>query len=118
MSARLFWKFWFPLYLLALGCLIAALLFARQQALSVYGTDVAREEWQEWVKEAREQEEGEGPIRRRAPKTDTPPALILMRDYFVTTLAGSVVLCSAVYWSFAFLLNGALTTRSMDIDRA
>jgi hypothetical protein len=94
-----------------LSCIIAGLLYARRQAITVYGTDAARKDWQQWVTAAQEQEAGEGPIRRRAPKSDRPPALVLMSDYFVTCLVAAIVLPSAVYWSFAFMLNGVLVTR-------
>jgi hypothetical protein len=99
-----------------LCCIIAALLYARRQAITVYGTDAARKDWQKWVEDAREQQSGSGPIRRRAPTTDRPPALILMRDYFITCLAAAIVLPSAVYWSFAFMLNGVLTQRRNDFE--
>jgi len=114
LSSRIFWRLWLPLYVLILCCIIAGLLFARREAIRVYGTDTARADWQQWVKEARAQEAGEGPVRRRAPSTDSPPALILMRDYFLTCLAAAIVLPSAVFWSLAFMLNGVLASRTKD----
>jgi hypothetical protein len=99
-----------------LGCTIAAMLYARRQTEAIYGTEQARTDWQEWVKAAQKQEAGEGPIRRRAPTTDTPPALILMRDYFITCFTGALVISSALFWSLAFLLHGVLTSKPLEVD--
>ncbi|GIW94450.1 MAG: hypothetical protein KatS3mg110_2491 [Pirellulaceae bacterium] len=105
------WWIWIVLYVVFLSVLVSGMFYARRQALALYTTAQARQEWQEWVAEARRQEAGKGPVRRRAPQVGEPPAAVLMRDYFGTCLAGAVVLSSALYWSLAFMIHGALFVR-------
>ncbi len=105
MNRTLLW-IWLPLYALTLAAIVAGLFYARAQAAAVYGTEQAEADWQEWVDEAKRQEQA-GPVRRRAPKVSRPPAAILMEEYFVTCLAGALVMGSALFWSFALLAQGA-----------
>jgi hypothetical protein len=107
---------WFPIYLFVIGLVVAGLLYGRKTALRVYGDQEAQEGWDEWVKDVANEQPRAGPVARRTPKSAGPPALILMRDYFAVCLGGSLLVTTAVYWSLAFLLHGALTT-SWQLDR-
>jgi hypothetical protein len=108
---RFFWIIWTPLYVVLIVAVVAGLWYARREALAIYTTPAARAEWQKWVAEAQRQERGEGPVRRRAPRTDQPPAAILMRDYFLTCLAAALLLVTALFWSLAFMMHGAFLVR-------
>jgi|FLYL01.1.fsa_nt_gi hypothetical protein len=103
-----FWVIWIPLYGAVIAAVVFGLWYARRQAEAIYQTPQAIADWQKWVREAERQERGEGPVRRRAPKVQEPPAAILMRDYFGVCLAGAIALSSALYWSLAVMIHGAL----------
>jgi hypothetical protein len=122
-NSKSLWTIWFPIYLFVAGLVVAGMFYGRRQALAAYGTPQAQADWQEWVNEARRQQQGQGPVRRRPPQAKGPPALILMRDHFTTCLGGALLITSAVYWSTAFLLHGSVTSsrspspREEDDDR-
>ena len=40
------------------------------------------------------------------PKSDEPPALVLMRDHFAVCLSGSLVISSVLFFFLAFLITG------------
>jgi len=46
-------------------------------------------------------------VKRRAPKSAQPPALVLMRDYFAVCLGGALVLSTVLFATFMMLVRGA-----------
>ncbi len=48
------------------------------------------------------------PVRRKAPSSDEPPALVLMRDYFGVMLSGAVLFGSLLFAVLAIALRGVL----------
>jgi len=111
MFGKNLWRLWMPLYLGLVAGVGAGMWYGRQKALDLYGTPAAEKEWRDWV-EATRKHEGEGPVKRRVPESPQPPALILMKDYFGVCLAGALLLSSALYWTFAFMLQGAFFVRT------
>lgn len=108
MLASRFIRIWGPLYVLAVVGIVLGMQYARQRAREVYGTSGATADWQRWVADARAQADGKGPVRRRVPKSTRPPAAVLMEDHYPTCLGGALILGSALFWSLAFLVQGAL----------
>ena len=104
-------------YVSVVAAVVAALAYARQQALRTYGTEQAQGEWDEWRDQATEQAQGQGPVTRRAPKSAEPPALVLMRDYFAVCLVIAVTLTSVLFVTFVGLVRGALRTPAF-VDRS
>ena len=99
---------WLAAYLLVMASVVGGVTAFRDWALHTFDTPAARAEWQTWRDEATKQAASDGPVKRRIPKSGEPPALRLMRDYFVTCEVLAVVLSSALFATFAFLLRGAL----------
>lgn len=95
-------------WVVMLSLLVTVFLFARQAAMTTYGSAETQAHWDAWRLEALEQSRGAGPVKRSVPKSDEPPALVLMRDYFGVSLGASLVLATSVYFSFAWFLRGAL----------
>ena len=104
-------------YIAVVAAVVAAMAFARSQALRNYATDEAQGQWEKWRQKAKEQEQGEGPVARRTPKSAEPPALVLMRDYFAVCLVIAVTLSSVLFVTFLALVRGALTTPAF-VDRS
>jgi hypothetical protein len=45
------------------------------------------------------------------PKSDEPPALVLMRDYFTVLMFGAILFSSMLYWIMAWFVTGILRGR-------
>jgi hypothetical protein len=88
---------WLAAYAVAMAALAGGLVHLRGQVLNTLDTPKARREWQAWREEmAREAEQG-GPVQRRVPKSDVPPAVILFRDYFAACLATTLLIGTVVF---------------------
>jgi hypothetical protein len=107
--------FWLILYLLVMGGGLWGLHRARAWALELYeasssDADEQQEAWQEWRNAAAEQAAGKGPVMRRVPKSDQPPTLVLLRDYYTMCNAALLVFGSVLFGTFLFLVRGMLTS--------
>lgn len=77
---------------------------------TAFANTKAQSDWQHFRDDVAESvETGQGPVSRSVPKSEEPPALVLLRDYYIECLVVSLVLSSALYWTFAFFLRGVLT---------
>ena len=103
---------WLLAYLTVMAMVCAGLVYGRQQALAVYGSESAQGEWNAWRADAKEMALGAGPVKRREPKSLEPPALVLMRDHFVACLALALVLSSVLFCTFMFFVRGAIASTS------
>ncbi|HZL86746.1 MAG TPA: hypothetical protein VFB96_00100 [Pirellulaceae bacterium] len=109
---------WLVLYVAMLAAVVGGLFYARQRAIAVYGTDRAEAQWNMWRKDVKQQEDGNGPVARQVPKSAEPPALVLMRDYFVVCVVIAIALSSVLFGTFVFLLRGTLDTPTKFVDRS
>jgi hypothetical protein len=98
---------WLIAYLAMLALVTRGVFYGRQQALAVYGSAEAQTEWDAWRSDAKKMAEQPSTVKRRAPKSAEPPALVLMRDYFVVCFAGAVVLSTVLFGTFMLLVQGA-----------
>ena len=81
-----------------LGCLIAyaalmaavvgSMFWVRHSVLAELSTPESIADWQTWRDDVSKQQTNPGPVQRDVPKSDEPPALVLMRDYFAVSLVG------------------------------
>jgi hypothetical protein len=97
---------WMLLYLMVVAVVVGFMWRARQRTIALLENPRAKASWQEWQGEARRQSEGDGPVARKMPQTDEPPELVLLRDYFATSLAGVLMLTSAIFIASAALFRG------------
>jgi hypothetical protein len=95
-------------YVLLLGAILWSLTAARKWALAELATPESIRQWEAWREDVRQQEQQSGPVRRRVPKSDEPPALVLMRDYFAVSLVGAVLFMTLLYWVIAWFAYGIL----------
>ena len=98
---------------------IAVIVYVLLATASVIGMNRARRnvmenasaatqaDWETWRAAAREQADGSGPVSRRVPKSDQPPALVLLRDYYGMCLAAVLLFGSLSYLVLMFFLHGA-----------
>ena len=86
-----------------------SLFSARHWAIAELATPKSIADWQAWREDVEQQQEHPGPVQRRVPKSDEPPALVLMRDYFGVSLTGAVLFSTVLYWIMAWFVTGTLT---------
>jgi hypothetical protein len=108
---------WLLGYVVVIACVLGGLIYARQLALSTYGSQVAQEEWDAWRDDAKKMASSDGPVRRRMPKSVEPPALVLMRDYFLVCMTIALVLCTVLYGTIVLLVRGIAGTPTF-VDRS
>lgn len=97
---------WLVAYVVMLGAIYFGMSTYRASAMASYGTSEANEDWQEW-RSAAEELADEGPVSRRPPKAEEPPALLLMRDHFPACLGISLLLSSCLFAWFMVCARGA-----------
>lgn len=107
---------WLLGYVLLISATVGALFWQRQQVLVTMSTTEARAEWDTWRDDVIRQQSNPGPVQRRIPKSTEPPALVLMRDYFIVSLVGATFFTSVLYWIVAWLVSGALSSSRNPIN--
>ena len=100
---------WLSVYAALILILTWGLFRARHNALTALGTEQAHGDWQQWRDAAREQNRSAGPVQRRVPKSEEPPALVLLRDHFATSWLILAILTSLVFASLMWMIRGVLS---------
>jgi hypothetical protein len=106
---------WLLAYVATMALVCGGLAYGRANLLAAYGTDQAKADWDQWRTDAKEMSSGDGPVKRREPKSLEPPALVLMRDQFAACLGLAVLLSSVLFGTFAFFLRGAWSAPRLPI---
>ena len=101
------------LYVLLLAAVIGGSYSARNWAISVYGSPQAQAQWNEW-KAGAAKLSTEGPVKRRVPKSDKPPALVLATTYFGVCLTIVLLLTSVLFATAAYFVQGVLRSPSRE----
>lgn len=101
-------------YVALMVVLVWGLFALRQNVLRAQSSRDARGDWQAWRSDVERQQQERQSVARRVPKSAEPPALVLMRDYFVTCLVGALVFVSLLFWVSAGLAIGAVTTQARE----
>jgi hypothetical protein len=94
-----------------IAAVVGGMLHMRAAAIDVYGTAEAQAEWDTWRDDAKKMAEQPSVVKRRAPKSVEPPALVLMRDHFAVCLGLALVLSTVLFGTFTVLVRGAFQSR-------
>lgn len=108
---------WLVGYVVVVACVLGGLFYAREVALSTYGSQGAQEEWNTWRDDAKKMASSDGPVRRRMPKSIEPPALVLMRDYFAVCVVIALVLSTVLFGTVMLFVRGIASTPAF-VDRS
>src|SRR5262245_44871773 len=92
------------LYLTVMATGVGGLMQARNWALETQTTAEKKRDWEVWREEAARQAAGKGPVARKVPRSTEPPALVLLRDYFVVCAAAWLVLGSVLFAVSAWMV--------------
>lgn len=98
---------WLVGYVATIALVTAGVYYGRQQAVAVYGSGQAQQDWDAWRSDAKKMSEQRNQVQRRAPKSTEPPALVLMRDHFAVCLTIAIVLSTVLFGTFMLLVQGA-----------
>jgi hypothetical protein len=80
---------------------VGGLAALRSSVLAQESSPAAVRSWQQWKAESERLNREKGPVARRRVTSDEPPAVILLRDYFVNVMVAVLAIISGV---FAFLV--------------
>lgn len=97
---------WMIAYLLTMVLIVVGLRSYRDNAIAAYSSVEANRHWNDW-RSAASNLEATSPVHRRAPKSDEPPPLVLMRDHFPACLGISLLLSSCLFGWFMICARGA-----------
>ena len=95
------------LYVLLMAGVVGGSYAARSWATSVYGSPQAQAQWDEWRAGAAKLSTA-GPVKRRVPKSDKPPALVLATTYFGVCLAIALLLTTVLFATAVYFVQGVL----------
>jgi hypothetical protein len=102
---------WLPWWIAGYAALVAAVVgsmfWARQSVLSG-ATPESISDWQTWRSDVQQKQTQTGQSERRVPKSDEPPALVLMRDYFGVLMVGAILFTSMLYGVIAWFVTGIM----------
>ncbi len=101
---------WIIGYVALAGAVVGSMFWARHTVLTEFSTPESIADWRAWREDVRQQQANLGPVERRVPKSEEPPALVLMRDYFIVSLMGATFFTSLLYWVVAWFVTGALSS--------
>ena len=100
---------WLILYFLMLAAIVVGFRRGRQFALARYGSDSAQASWEDWREDVRRTKaKKDSPTERRIPKSQRPPMLVLMEDYYASCMVFSMVLSTALFLTTMFVAKGAM----------
>jgi hypothetical protein len=109
--AGVWWGWWTVGYIVLMTAVVGTMFRIRQWAVPDLSSPKSISQWRAWRDEVREQQANRGPVERRVPKSDEPPALVLMRDYFAVLMFGAILFSSMLYWIIAWFVTGILRGR-------
>lgn len=88
----------------------AALWRARSWATAELSDADSVAKWQQWKADVvKENQRGGAPVERKEPKSDEPPALVLLRDGFAGVVGGVLVIGSFLFFAAAFFVYGVFS---------
>lgn len=83
------------------------LAMVRERLLAWQSSPVAQQEWDRFRAAMREESTGEGPVKRKVPKSPEPPLKVWLRDYFGLAIGAWVLFGSVVFLVTGGLARGA-----------
>jgi hypothetical protein len=91
---------------------------ARAWAFQTYSGSESQIEWDDWREDVKKQADNPTFTKRRMPKSDQPPALVLLRDYFPICLTIALALTGVLTATFLFFVRGAISQSQPFVDRS
>jgi len=99
------------LYLLFIGAMVWKLYDLRAEMIEQLDNPQSQAQWQQW----REESVQPGPVERKMPRSERPPALVLLQDYFPMCLTAALLFGSLVFLVTMLLFRAALRGDTADL---
>ena len=96
-------------YFLVSAGLVVWLVQVRTWSIENQDNPQARAEWERWRKVAAEPATTEGSVARQVPKSAEPPLLLMMREYFVMSVAAILFFWTALFVPLVLMLRGVIS---------
>jgi len=103
---------WLAAYLAIVGSLVAWLVSSRPRLIAHFSRASSQQSWENFREEARRQEQGEGPVKRRVPKSEQPNMAVLLEDHFEICIAAAIIFPSLLFFATMFFIRGAVNEES------
>jgi hypothetical protein len=103
------------LYVAWMAVLLGGLFWGRAATFRSYGDRAAIADWRAF-REEMSRIGAQGPVRRRAPQSHEPPALVLMRDYFGVSLVATLVFGTLLFAMLLGAIRGAFSRDYVPYD--
>lgn len=100
---------WLTLFLAMLAGITGGMFYLRNSVVQS-ATAENQSQWDQWREAVKEDQKDAGPVLRRVPKSSEPPALVLLRDHFVTCLSVALVLSSVLFGTFVLFARGVMNS--------
>jgi hypothetical protein len=105
------------LFALLMAGVTWAMFAARERTLAQFAGPESRQQWDEWREAVREGKADMGMVKRQQSRSPEPPTLVLLRDHFITSLAGLLAISAVLYASIALSLRGVLSSSHANATR-
>lgn len=83
------------------------LAMVRERLLAWQSSPAAQQEWDRFRAAMQNESTGEGPVKRKVPKSPEPPLKVWLRDYFELAIGAWVLFGSVVFLVTGGLARGA-----------
>jgi hypothetical protein len=94
------------IYVVLMATLVGGMQYVRGRVIADLSTPQARADWEAWRKKVAEKQD-DPVVQRRIPKSDEPPHLVLMRDYFFGMLGSLALVVTFLYGFLVLVVRGA-----------
>ena len=102
-------RWWLVGYLGLAAIVLSLMLYARHSAVAQLSSPQSIAEWQQWRDDVRDTQSKPKTVERRVPKSEEPPELVLMRDYFGIMLFGALLFSSLLYAIMVWFIVGMMS---------
>ncbi len=99
---------WLVIYIAMLSAVFFGLTRAHHYSVNVFSTPAAHADWEQWRQDVNNEVVTEGNTDRKPITNGSPPALVLMRDYFWPCAIFALVFSSLLFFTLMVTIRGAL----------
>jgi hypothetical protein len=104
---------WMLIYAVGFIAIMFLLTGVQKSVLSAYDAE-DEAAWLAWKRDAGNKDGRLGPIARRAPATDEPPSLVLLRDHFPAVVVSILVFYTCMFGFTMFIGKGMARGRTQE----
>jgi len=118
MSSRTINVLWLIAYLATMIGLVTGAVLVRNRTVADLSRPESLAEWKKWKVDTQRQnvDPKSSPVARKPVESDEPPALILLRDYFVAILGVALLVGSFAFGFMMVIVRGVWSAKRTMIE--